>query len=117
MGRSADTQTGVKDALDQLKLSANECARFEDAFKDKDFVHLFEEYAKEIQDPAARAETSAYLQQLEQQGQLESVYGKGTRLITPNAEFVVKTAQASGEKVFINMCSSDQVRNWHVCQL
>jgi PIH1 N-terminal domain len=112
-GGPAQSSASLDETLSKLKLSTDEAGRFEKAFKDKEFMKLFEDYAKEMQDPAARAETSAYLQQLERDGQLEQVYGKGTQLITPKPEFVVKTTdEQSGRKVFVNMCSSDKVRQF-----
>ena len=109
---SDEASASQKNSLDKLNLSDEEVGRFEKAFKDDEFMRLFEEYAKDIQDPATRAETNAYLQQLEGSGQLEQAYGAGTQLITPEPAFVVKTTQMSQPhcKVFINVCSSPKVR-------
>lgn len=62
----------------------------------------------------AKAENDAYLRQIEHQGKVEEVYGKGAQLIIPMEAFVLKTreAKAGGQKVFINVCTSDKV--WHV---
>lgn len=96
-------------AMDELKLSGEEVKSFEKAFKDPEFVKMFGEYAKEINDPANKAETEMYLRQLERQGEIENVYGKGTQLIIPTPEFVFKTKdKKDGLKVFVNMCSSDK---------
>lgn len=39
------------------------------------------------------------------------MYGKGVQLVVPTASFVLKTRdKKSGEKVFINVCTSDKVR-------
>jgi hypothetical protein len=96
--------------LDKLNLSQQEIGRFEKAFKDPDFLKLFEDYARDVHDPGTRAETDAYLEQLEQDNRIEQVYGQGTQLIIPSAEFVVKTQRASSsQKVFLNICSSDKV--------
>lgn len=101
----------LHDTIDKLKLSADEAGKFEKAFKDPKFLELFEQYAKDMQDPESRAETNAYLQQLERDGQIEQVYGKGTQLITPVPEFVVKGKEEFSEKkVFLNICSSEKVR-------
>lgn len=100
----------LSETLDKLKLSTDEVGKFEKAFKDPEFIKIFEQYAKDMQDPETRAETNQYLQQLEREGQIEQVYGKGTQLITPTPEFVVKTKEATGtRKVFLNVCSSDKV--------
>lgn len=98
--------------VEDFKLSGDEVKKFEKAFNDPEFVKMFGEYAKEINDPATKAETDMYLRQLEQQGEIENVYGKGTQLIIPRPEFVFKTKDKSdGVKVFVNLCSSDKVRN------
>lgn len=113
--------------------------KFEKAFKDPEFIKLFEEYAKEVSDPKVspqsravrmpvpppraflpglapsmpahpttplqplsrppnqvKAETDAYLRQIEQQGRAEDVYGAGTQLIVPDpAGAVIKTKVVS----------------------
>lgn len=100
----------VKDALKDMQLSDHEMQKFEKAFQDPEFIRIFSEYAKEMQDPANRAETDAYLRQLEQQGDIECTYGKGTQLLMPEPKFCFKTsAKPCGTKVFVNVCSSDKV--------
>jgi dynein assembly factor 2, axonemal len=102
----------VTSTLDKLNLSMKEIGRFEKAFKDPEFLKLFEDYARDVHDPATRAETDTYLEQLEQENRIEQVYGQGTQLIIPSAEFVVKTWRAGcNQKVFLNICSSNKV--WH----
>ena len=101
--------------LDKLNLSKKEVGQFEKAFKDPEFLRLFQEYARDVQDPESRAETDAYLQQLERDNQIEQVYGKGTQLVVPAPAFVVKgrTApedSAGAQKMFVNVCTSDKVR-------
>jgi dynein assembly factor 2, axonemal len=110
MTREMGAAAPLDKTLDELNLSAEEVGKFEKALKDEEFMKLFADYARDMQDPATRAETSAYLQQLEREGQVEQVYGKGTHLITPTPEFVVKIMQlADNRKVFVNICSSDKV--------
>lgn len=59
----------------------------------------------------ARAEQEKYLHQLEEEGRAQEVYGKGMQLIMPSPSFVAKTANSrSGQKVFINVCTSDKVK-------
>ncbi|KAF8073010.1 Nop17l [Scenedesmus sp. PABB004] len=114
---------------------------FQARLKDPEFMRLFEEYAKDLAAPEvrrapaacapppgcrgrcrratrrrrraqARAESDAYLRQLEAQGQLQSVYGAGVRLIQPRPGLVVKTRDAAGggaARVYVNVCTSDQV--------
>ena len=75
-----------------------------------------------------KAETDQYLRELEFQGRAEDVYGKGVQLLSPTPALVLKSkvlpqkgATASGDvandaclpvgqKVFINVCTSDKVR-------
>ena len=95
--------------LEDLKLTPDEVKKFETAFKDPEFKKMFAEYAKEISDPKNKAESDAYLRQLEYENKVESVYGKGVQLVIPAAGFVVKTTdEATGRKVFVNVCHSDK---------
>jgi len=56
-----------------------------------------------------RAEQDQYIRQLEEEGRGQEVYGKGMQLVTPTAAFVAKTAnKQSGQKIFINVCTSDK---------
>jgi len=76
---------------------------------------MFEDYVKEMQDPGARAESEAYLRQLEAEGRAQDVYGQGVQLILPQAGLVIKTRVAAatphkGDKLFINVCTCDKVR-------
>lgn len=57
-----------------------------------------------------RAESEQYLRQLEQEGRSQEVYGQDTQLVAPDPSFVAKTAnKQSGQKIFINVCTSDKV--------
>jgi hypothetical protein len=59
----------------------------------------------------AQAENEAYLQQIEAEGRVESVYGPGVQLVVPQPGFVIKTKDAVGRKrVYINICTSDKVQ-------
>jgi len=59
----------------------------------------------------AQAENVAYLQQIEAEGRVESVYGPGVQLVVPQPGFVIKTKDAVGRKrVYINICTSDKVQ-------
>ena len=95
--------------LEDLKLTPEEVNKFETAFKDPEFKKMFLEYAQEISDPKNKAESDAYLRQLEMEGKIESVYGRGVQLVMPVAGFVAKTTDASnGNKVFVNICHTDK---------
>ncbi|MEW5298815.1 MAG: hypothetical protein WDW38_000444 [Sanguina aurantia] len=100
----------LEGTLKDLKLSTEEVDKFGKAFKDPEFLKMFEEYAKEVSDPKVKAETDLYLRQLEREGRAEETYGKGVQLIAPAPCFVLKTADTkSGEKLFINVCSSGKL--------
>ncbi|KAG1666987.1 hypothetical protein FOA52_014299, partial [Chlamydomonas sp. UWO 241] len=71
-----DDREGLDKSLKDLNLSGAEVDKFTKAFKDPEFIKLFEEYAKEVSDPKAKAENDAYLRQLEFEGRIEEVYGK-----------------------------------------
>ncbi|KAJ9516174.1 hypothetical protein QJQ45_024598 [Haematococcus lacustris] len=110
MGVSDEDRTKLDETLKELKLSNEECDKFSKAFKDPEFIKLFEEYAKEVSDPKVKDETDLYLRQLESEGRAEEVYGKGTVLVVPKEGYVIRTLeQPSGRKVYINVCTSDKV--------
>ncbi|KAG2489118.1 hypothetical protein HYH03_012344 [Edaphochlamys debaryana] len=131
-GTAKKPADSLEHGLKELNLTNEELTKFEKAFKDPEFMKLFEEYAKEVSDPKVKAETDAYLRQIEQQGRDEDVYGKGVQLVVPEPAAVVKTkvmgpATGSkdkgdaetgtaggkglpvGQKVFINVCTCDKV--------
>eukprot|EP00232_Nephroselmis_pyriformis_P030666 CAMPEP_0182863780 /NCGR_PEP_ID=MMETSP0034_2-20130328/6831_1 /TAXON_ID=156128 /ORGANISM="Nephroselmis pyriformis, Strain CCMP717" /LENGTH=288 /DNA_ID=CAMNT_0024996019 /DNA_START=42 /DNA_END=904 /DNA_ORIENTATION=+ len=101
------------ESMKDLKLTEDEVGKFEKAFKDPEFMKMFMEYAQEVSDPKNRAETEAYLQQIEGEGRAEEVYGKGVELVAPKAGYVVKTHnRANKEKVFINVCYTDKLDDY-----
>jgi dynein assembly factor 2 len=52
------------------KLTADEEKKFEESFKDEKFREILADYMDEISDPAHRAETEAYITQLEGDSQV-----------------------------------------------
>ena len=50
---------------DKISFTSDETSRFQKAFNDPEFRKLFADYMDELQDPANRAETEAYISQLE----------------------------------------------------
>ena len=121
--------------LENLNLTSDEVDKFQTAFKDETFKKMFAEYAKEISDPKNKAESDAYLKQLEMEGKIEQVYGKDVQLIMPKPGFVAKTFREEQEvskegdegsdrgsetekqppekgrkhKAFVNVCHSEKV--------
>ena len=96
-----------------------EINRFEKAFKDPKFKQMFEDYAKEISDPKARAESEAYLRQIESNNEAQAHYGADVQLIVPDEAWVFKTRQVGGEgadgsgegeKVFVNVCTCEKIQ-------
>jgi hypothetical protein len=62
-------------------------------------------------DVQARAEQDAYLAQLEAEGQLEGIYGKGVQVIQADPGVAVKTKTADGAtRVYVNICTCAKVR-------
>lgn len=125
------TMENARGSLEDLNLTPEEVDKFQTAFKDENFKKMFAEYAKEISDPKNKAESDAYLKQLEYEGRIEKVYGKDVQLVMPKPGFVAKTFQegegGEGEgsdpsqnssdskktksKAFINICHSDKVED------
>ena len=54
-----------KEHPDKMSFTADETQKFKKAFEDPEFRNLFAEYMDELQDPAHRDETEAYISQLE----------------------------------------------------
>ena len=127
----------ARGSLEDLNLTKEEVDKFQNAFKDEAFKKMFAEYAAEIADPKNKAESDAYLRQLEMEGKIESVYGKDVQLVMPKAGFVAKTFDEAdaddapstsqtndrnsgtnassnsgktrtGRKAFVNVCHSDK---------
>ena len=126
-----EAREAAQEALDRMNLSKEETDRLGKAFKDPQFMRMFQEYVDEIKDPAHREETEQYLREVEARGQAAELYGQGVQLITPCSGFVVKSKIVAvddnattnkvkepqdessslelGMKVFVNVCHSDKV--------
>ncbi|VDN24035.1 unnamed protein product [Dibothriocephalus latus] len=109
--------------LEDLKLTPGEVERLQKAFKDPEFCKLFAEYAEEISNPENRKRYEEEIK-LAEQGR-----GMDVEFIHPTPCYVLKTRHwpsvsgppkvkqhfedapplADGQKVFINICSSDKV--------
>lgn len=92
------TAENVGKVLNDLDLSKDETERMTKAFKDPKFMEMFAEYAAEIADPAHRAETDAYLRQLERNGEVGAVYGDDVQLVMPKPGFVVRCREVRGAR-------------------
>merc|ERR1712241_1019013 len=87
-----------------LNLSKNEINRIENALKDQEFVKLLSEYANEIRDPANRAKNEEEITQIENERGMSVVF------INPTPGYVLKTKNTKTDgKVFINICSDDNI--------
>ena len=103
----AVTAENVGKVLNDLDLSKDETERMTKAFKDPKFMEMFAEYAAEIADPAHRAETDAYLRQLERNGEVGAVYGDDVQLVMPKPGFVVRCREVRGaERAARAQCSA-----------
>ena len=105
---------------DDLKMSKEEVDKFTKAFAEPEFRKLMADYVDEISDPKNRAETDAYIRQLESQGEVPA----DKDIIRPDPCYVVKfkhtkvairdAAEAKGEtyekeKMFVNIVASDKI--------
>lgn len=88
-----------------------EAGRFEKAFRDPEFVKMFAEFVKEMQDPKTRALHEEELRQLAEQQSQENG-PEAPELIVPNQGYCVKIKDdGSGSgKIFINICFHDRVQ-------
>ncbi|CCI40996.1 unnamed protein product [Albugo candida] len=93
-------------------MTAEEQQSFLSALRKPEFRALLDEYMQEISDPNNRAETEAYLKQLE----AENKVPKDKILITPIPVFVIKTKYSCEEeneptgKIFINVCMHEKIK-------
>ena len=67
------------DGKTKISFSEDETNKFKKAFSDPEFRKMFSEYMDELQDPANRDETEAYISQLEG----EKKVPQGKELIRP----------------------------------
>lgn len=93
-----------------LKLTQEEAEKFKTAFEDPEFCKLMSEYVADLQNPEYRAETEAYIGQLESEDKVP----QGKELIRPQKGFVAKSRKKDLKdkeetKVFINIVQSDKI--------
>ncbi|GMH50264.1 hypothetical protein TrRE_jg5265 [Triparma retinervis] len=109
-----------KGGSDDLNMSKEEVDKFTKAFAEPEFRKLMADYVDEISDPKNRAETDAYIRQLENQGEVP----EDKEIIRPDACYVVKFKHAKvalrdaakaknevyeKEKMFVNIVASDKI--------
>ena len=97
---------------EKMGFTEEESKKFSKAFDDPEFRKMFGEYMDELQDPKHRAETEAYIAQLEGEQRVP----EGKELIRPTQGFVAKTFKedknakdGKGEKLWMNIVVSDKV--------
>ena len=102
----------MKKDPEKLGFTDEESTKFSKAFDDPEFRKMFGEYMEELSDPANRAETEAYISQLEGEQRVPS----GKELIRPAPGFVAKTYKldekgkdGKGDKLWMNIVVSDSV--------
>uniref|UniRef100_A0A0X3NPG1 Dynein assembly factor 2, axonemal homolog n=1 Tax=Schistocephalus solidus TaxID=70667 RepID=A0A0X3NPG1_SCHSO len=113
----------MEERLQDLKLTRGEVERLQKAFKDPEFCKLFAEYAEEISNPENRKRYEEEIK-LAEQGR-----GMDVEFVHPTPCYVLKTRHwpsvsgppkvkkhfedapplTDGQKVFINICSSDKL--------
>jgi len=96
----------------KLGFTDEESTKFSKAFDDPEFRKMFGEYMEELSDPKHRAETEAYISQLEGEQRVPA----GKELIRPAPGFVAKTHKldekakdSKGDKLWMNIVVSDSV--------
>lgn len=84
--------------------------RWTKAFKDPEFKELFNDYLEEISDPDARAETDAYLAQIERESKTGEIYGSDVELVVPEVAWCIEAREKSSKNgCYINVCTSPKV--------
>jgi hypothetical protein len=94
---------------ENLNLTPDEAERFKKAFDDPEFCKLMSDYVGDLQNPEYRAETESYISELEGENKVPA----GKELVRPTPGFVAKLykkkTDGQGDKVFINIVSSDKI--------
>ena len=103
-GRPPGGGTGGKEPLN---VTPEEQSRIAAALQQPEFRKLFEDYLKDLADPATRAESEQYLAEMEARGDLG--LAPGEHLIRPKPAFALKAWTADGAKLFINVCHHPDV--------
>ncbi|PAA63059.1 hypothetical protein BOX15_Mlig022993g2 [Macrostomum lignano] len=99
-----DNSGSSENVFKDLNMTPEEINRFTEAFKKEEFRKLFQEYVEELQNPEQRA---LYEKEI---AQLEEERGMDVEFIHPTPGHVLKLKDASGKKVFINICTNDKIQ-------
>ncbi|XP_015923432.2 protein kintoun [Parasteatoda tepidariorum] len=92
-----------EDFVDKLKLTSDEATKLKNAFQNKDFVKLFQEYAENVTNPDSRKQYESEIISMEKER------GFKVKFIHPSPLYVMKYI-VNGEKLFINVCENEHVR-------
>eukprot|EP00762_Andalucia_godoyi_P002247 ANDGO_07558.mRNA.1 Protein kintoun len=95
----------------KVEMTPDEMDRFEKAMKDPEFLKLFAEFAKELENPETAREYKQYLDQVEAESGERPKAPNGGEVIFPEPGFCFKVSstELGGTKVFVNVCSCDKI--------
>lgn len=94
---------------EEFQITDDEARRLKDALKNKEFMDLLIDYAKEISDPVNKKKYEEEIIAMEKQR------GQDVRLLKPQSGFVIKTVRLSDNmKVFLNICTSPEVAEYEL---
>lgn len=101
----------------ELKMTGKEKDRLAECFKDKEFMGMFEDYMKEISDPASRQEYNDYIRQCEAGGDTANKIPEGMQLILPKVGFCLKATSIAKGKVFVNITHTEKLKEFQVARV
>ncbi|XP_014240516.1 protein kintoun isoform X2 [Cimex lectularius] len=90
--------------FEDFDITKQELKQIGEAFKKREFVELFAEYAKEVNDPKNKALYESEIKQLERER------GNEVTFIHPEPGYVVKTSVDGCQKAFVNICHSEHIQ-------
>jgi hypothetical protein len=99
------------DGRTKLDITPEEMDRIQESFKNAEFRKMFSDYYDEITDPKYRAETEAYLRQLEEGGETP----KDMKIVKPNIGWAFEARmkkEHGGFKVYINVVHDKCVKKY-----
>jgi hypothetical protein len=90
----------------KLNMTVEEKRRLYECMKQKEFHNLLHDYMRDCNDPETLRQQKVYIEQLENKNQLPP----GMKILKPKPEFCIKVRTDGGDKVFMNVCSSEHVK-------